>query len=744
MNKVIIFICIFFILIMSFSFYFIFQDFNTTENPSNDKFDVDKLPTKSEPLATEIPQENLDPKPFERQSGIEKEIKTNIKKSDEVIDNSINTLNFEEKTIHISDDDLYHPIYDKLVVRSRAKAFFLLHDAKGKLLEPKIVNSIRIWRHIRENLWQEDNAVFNHEKSVIECEGYGQQGLEPGRYFVWVNGGGYGALEINFNINKDEEYHANFKMPNFSKIIAVHFVDLEDKNVEYIRSLPTYQSIEKAVPSIKFQSKEVLVLRGAPGENVKKITPTANDSQQATIKAEPFDWVYQTNLGKIYISVFLNQVGEIKYDSKNDGFYYPFIYKSNFEEIDIVKVVIKKPAKINPRTKIISFDANQNNEAVSVNVNNLNQVKKENRLFTIDNKTKGFNYRVKSSKFPLQLEYQNSLGITETIKEDGFVLQHIFPHLEIEDSINIRLVDKKIFRSLWEPITLENGRMIFKEGDFPLQRFEVKFNFTPTIFEMAKDFIEVSSPDNSFALEFSNTNLYFDSYYIEDSNLFNENVSNLNINIMSKISNFRTSTRDPKFTRRFLPKGFIYKTDFESIFQVPFKINTNEVVKSYKKEIEISPLQNVLILRAIDWKVSGLPWVEASLVNYENRRIALEVKKTMNDSMNYDFLKNLTDQDLNSKPNAEMKEQGSKNLKQIFPKKEELDYFLSNGSWYNPHIRSFSDSAGYLILKTDELIPGKYYSLFLWCKSSDELNPDKEIIFKAKEGVTDLGAIRFY
>ena len=48
-----------------------------------------------------------------------------------------------------------------------------------------------------------------------------------------------------------------------------------------------------------------------------------------------------------------------------------------------------------------------------------------------------------------------------------------------------------------------------------------------------------------------------------------------------------------------------------------------------------------------------------------------------------------------------------------------------------------------LVLKSDELIPGKKYTLFLWCQSQDDMKPDKEIYFIAQKGITDLGAIKF-
>jgi hypothetical protein len=41
-----------------------------------------------------------------------------------------------------------------------------------------------------------------------------------------------------------------------------------------------------------------------------------------------------------------------------------------------------------------------------------------------------------------------------------------------------------------------------------------------------------------------------------------------------------------------------------------------------------------------------------------------------------------------------------------------------------------------------KLEPGRVYVLYLWSNSRNELHPDARVVFKAAEGVTDLGAIR--
>jgi hypothetical protein len=535
-------------------------------------------------------------------------------------------------------------------------------------------------------------------------------------------------------------------MPYFTKTIAVHFVDREGNNVEFITGLPAYIWADNAKPTIEFDSKKVLVLRSLPIENAKKISKS--NSSIANFNAPPTPnasskIVYQTNLGKIFLRVFSGQAGEIKYTFSGLGSAFPFSLKSKFDDIDQVTIPCQSIDSLKSKTNSIVFDKNENNEVSGVNVNKIIVPIDDLTPTTLDFKSKGFNYLLKGSKYPLQMEYQNGLGISKIKKEIGFEFQHIFLQSELEDTISVRLVDKKIFRTPWEEIKLEKGRLIFREGNFPIQKFKVKFLLSPTFFQMAKGFSEVNYIDGNFKLSSNNENLYFDSYFIDNSRLINDNLSGLKFNIISSINSFLTATRDQKLIHEFLPKGFVLKDNESIYYQVPLEINSIEIFKSFNKTIDIAPIQNGLILRAINYKLSGIPWVEASLVKNEDITIALNVKQIISNPVNLDFFKNLTDKDINLKPNMVMDKVISKKLNQLFPVKKELDYFLLNGSWYNANARSFSDSAGYLILNSADLIPDKKYTLFLWCRSLDEIKPDKEISFIAQKGITDLGAIRF-
>ena len=52
-----------------------------------------------------------------------------------------------------------------------------------------------------------------------------------------------------------------------------------------------------------------------------------------------------------------------------------------------------------------------------------------------------------------------------------------------------------------------------------------------------------------------------------------------------------------------------------------------------------------------------------------------------------------------------------------------------------------SDSEGYVVAHRN-FEAGKIYVLYFWSRSRDDLRPDRRFLFRAQEGLNDLGAIR--
>jgi hypothetical protein len=731
---------------MTYSLYFLFSENNYSENNitkaifQNQELTVNnqnKITVGLKEPASDAPEENITKNKEYKEDAFTNhalQIKKNngelsnankSGKNEEVSNDSIN----EMKNIN-----LYEPIYDEGIIRSSAKAYFHLQDARSRPLEPKIVVKVKVWRNIKNDLWLEEDAVYNHQKSMIECEGVNRQGLEPGYYSVEVDGGGYGVLKFKFGLKKNEELFSTHIMPNYSKVIVVQFVDCDGKNAKYTRSYPVYKWNANVAPFSEYESQKYLVLKNTP--NCNRTWFTYGGSHSVTRGCGgPRDYVYQPEDGRYYIRVFSGQEGQINYEYReNEGPQIPYFLESKFDDkLDSLVIQLKEPPIIKEKTSVYIISKSLNNEFIGYNANTIT-VESSTQEEKFDYSLKGISYQIKDSKFPLQLEYIIGSHKPITLKGDGFLFQQNFDRYFTESEISVRLVDKKIFKSAWEKISLEEGIVSFKELKFNLKEFKVNIPLSPTFLEMAKDFSSVTSENNSFDLQSNNKSLSFSSLFNLDDKLFEENLSELNFSIKSNVS------IDKAINGTFKPIGYLGN---QSFYEEPLLLSSNEIIESVNHEVEISLIQKTLILRAIDNSDSGLPWVEASLVSFEDLSIAGEIQMAFKDSSNNQFLEGLANVAINDSVEMLTNSEITVKLKSIFPKEDVLKYFYKNGTWYNAAAKGVSDSKGYLILKSEELIPGKKYTLFLWHQTQNDLKPDKKISFIAQKGITDLGAIRF-
>lgn len=631
-----------------------------------------------------------------------------------------------------SKEKLYQPIYNSDIARSSSKAYFLLQDAKGKLLEPGIVEKIRIWRNIKNDLWIEEDAKFNSNKSMIECEGINHQGIEPGFYSVEVDGGGYGVLKFKFILKKNEDYQATYIMPNYHKVITLQFVDQDGLIVENIRSRPVYQWSANVEPFSKYESQERLILKQTPNYGSIRGGGMSLSYHTSGCGVGTKDYVFKVKDGKYYLRVFSGQEGKISYVYReNEGSKAPFVLEGRFEDkFDTLIIQLDQQPKITENTLEYHSSSSNSDETTGYNIN-LPPMEYSTKEEKFDTTIKGISVQSKNTHFPLQLEYIVGPYKAQLIKGDGYLFQKNFGPYENWSEIKIRLVDKKFFKSSWEEFPLEDGVVAYKELKLNLKEFKVNFLLSPTFDEMAKDFSMVTSEDSAFDLLYSNKGLYFTSLFNAEGSMLDEK---LKLSIRSHISVFNS------VNGIFDPCNYNNK---EKMFEDSISIEVSELINSPTKEIEISPFQNTLIARAINTLDAGLPWVEASLVAAENLSIAYEIRKAFNDSNYFNFLNDLARVPFSDPSDGNFKVETFDKLKLIFPKIEVYDYFLKNGTWYSSTAKSVSDSKGYLVLKSNELIPGKKYVLFLWGLSQDELKPDKEILFVAKKGITDLGVIKF-
>ena len=157
-------------------------------------------------------------------------------------------------------------------------------------------------------------------------------------------------------------------------------------------------------------------------------------------------------------------------------------------------------------------------------------------------------------------------------------------------------------------------------------------------------------------------------------------------------------------------------------------------------------LDNAFCLRAVGDQGEGLPWVAGVIFEYAHDQTAQQVRQV------------LARHDLRIEPQdyaayaaalaaaeAAPTETGLRELLGAAYDRFETDrqrlWFARQGAWYGQGNRAFGDEHGYIATQKLKLEPGKVYVLYLWSQSRDDNRPDARVVFKAAQGVTDLGAI---
>jgi hypothetical protein len=159
-------------------------------------------------------------------------------------------------------------------------------------------------------------------------------------------------------------------------------------------------------------------------------------------------------------------------------------------------------------------------------------------------------------------------------------------------------------------------------------------------------------------------------------------------------------------------------------------------------------------LRVIGPRGEGLPWAECSLVPYESDTVCRELReaeRALEAEGKRPYLGGDYARAYYSEPERFDEEKitpedieeyvGEEFVKRIDGQRE-LAWYAGNGAWYDTRRKLGTDPAGYAIDLGMHLEPGELYVLYLWSNSRDDLKPDKRVVFKATEGVMDLGAIR--
>ncbi|MBX3474887.1 MAG: hypothetical protein KF754_10935 [Planctomycetes bacterium] len=164
------------------------------------------------------------------------------------------------------------------------------------------------------------------------------------------------------------------------------------------------------------------------------------------------------------------------------------------------------------------------------------------------------------------------------------------------------------------------------------------------------------------------------------------------------------------------------------------------------KQVKLKVSFAGVILRAVNAAGAGVPHAQVSVLTVEDDKIAVRLKKTLEDaaaksspiklegkgSIAFKEDEEVTDDDLVSiMGDAAFKALGARDLRLRFAR---------NGAWYDTHETATGDPHGYVLKSALRFEEGKKYVLYLWGGSRDDLKPDLRVEFTYTAKGVDLGA----
>ncbi|PCJ52282.1 MAG: hypothetical protein COA79_24450 [Planctomycetota bacterium] len=385
---------------------------------------------------------------------------------------------FKSKIISIkpkTNEKLWKPIYGEYIRRSTAKANFQIYDAKGDHLRKNHIRNVKIWRHLNDELWIEDHAIFDEKESMIKCHGYMQQGIESGYYALEFDGGEYGYLAFEFEIKKNEVFYSKKFMPNYPKIIALHFVDHNGENIEYISSYP-FNTIQRKKTRIKRRkTRKNSVLKNLNYQPDLRWESSLSVGNNLNFEGFGDDLIFfdfknkkqkefiRTHNGKFYFCIFAGNKNIISYafDSAENKSK-PFVFESTFmdDTSDNIKIEMN-PINYDKENSVLLNKENPGNRKCLLTTPTATNLIEKN----VDLNATSLVYNLLDNKHSIALENQhinnkNQIWSWDTIysNDQGQYILNL-DHIKFSTikKFQVRWTDSKLFYSEWETISIEEG-----------------------------------------------------------------------------------------------------------------------------------------------------------------------------------------------------------------------------------------------------------------------------------------------
>lgn len=652
---------------------------------------------------------------------------------------------------------LHVPDHGELLWRGGARVAFELYDARGMRVDTGEINSMRVHRKLGSFGTTED-VTRDGTGNVLRAQGLGvaggaYTGLEPGQYTLECESRRWGMLRHDFTVARGETRTDRVTLPLYERVIAFRFTHPDGTPVVWLRGGPSV--IYAEVRADDSRSRPDGVLRSPPGQPVTGGGRFWSSSPSGRPMDGALKSVQATDAGRWYVRVVVGREGKVtfKLDEAIWG-QAEFSVSSTFEEGSWDDYVVELPTPADFAQLLEPLEKQGQDNPGHRNL--LAAPPAPRALDPLNDEISPGGARLLvglDCNVPALLE-AIPVGSSSTYRftphADGWFLD-----VSTRAIVRCRATDGRWFSTPYWEMDPTGGGLVRDSRVVvaPLMRIDTQ-SLGPTLraSTVATTLTLDPGSEPESKSERGNRATTVSGVFVPGRDAF------IDVpwggGLFDQRDTWTTAQLRADFSggaRLMKPRrgGSSVDQDGHTIYDAKVYSLAHELDLAQGFDgvaatgITLQP-KPMLTLRAVGENGEGLPWVAGTLLEYEQD----EFSQGLRDALGGTHPRIEADHQAHAEAMATQGEAREAAIEaligeeaaRLLTQPDQREWYAKHGAWYDTSSRMQSQEHGY-ILHERRLEPGKVYVLYLWSESRDDLKPDRRVVFKATEGVTDLGVI---
>ncbi|MAG57713.1 MAG: hypothetical protein CMJ83_15610 [Planctomycetes bacterium] len=691
------------------------------------------------------------------------------------------------------------PDYGPLIERTVQQVAIRLIDGHGHAVNYLGFRSgaARVWRRQGAH-WQRAAARFGEGYQTVLFGDVGRDTLEPGAYESVVGLGSYGKASVSFDVGRGEIPSPIVKLPGYQRVVTLKFVDADGNPVPFITHPPRF--IPAATPALGSRPRPDDVLRTPTGAHFSDqvIEETEETSEEAVQRFR-----YPTDDGRYSVRVVAGTMGTLEIELDPLVFSRTLVrVRGDFVGAAWDERLVELPTRSDyakaiagPRT-IHLLDPGRRSLRGAAPLPSSSGWKPR-RLanpFDVESIREG-HFRVVISGTPGDARHPRFLvdgrpaSVSDFLRAGDhrwgrdFTLASRYSVLESDGAFHhsaprrIEPADRKLVRLTMPAAGAPCTFSLNSTPTFAAWARAVSFGIEskePVIFEtsvLSQQARAATRTGSRHRYDSSLTNAWRDALLASPAVIH----AAFAATAQAMLANWYFATRGRPV---FYGPGYDFTLPLTSRDRQQL-VNGHLELDLVKRIVAQMGHRTLLVFRCVGDADEGLLFAEGSIVSAESDRLARTIREASGSLAKTGLRPGRSHLQVGAAGSAseEILEQEPEEVADVFdhddsprphfvptppqpmPELDELRRYVSEdarnaygddglrrlwskGAWYDTYRRVRSDDNGYVTAKIAGLKPGRLYVLYLWSRSRDDLKPDRRIVFRAKAGITDLGALR--